>query len=207
EQAYVKHARQDNLTSLQVQSYVAGVLDKNGQQRMADQLKQSGSYAESTQGGLQETVKQSQQAAIAAQEAETAAQTAKTTAEKAQGETESQAVLKDIAMINAQIAANGASHAAQLSSLSNQSSVQSGQLSAIAGTTAISNQILTDLKIGQAYQTMEITNTSQAVRQLNEDSRNERRGISNTVVDSIDLYYIPSLTPYGDKSKSLGDMQ
>ncbi|MGB8700043.1 MAG: hypothetical protein WCD18_11560, partial [Thermosynechococcaceae cyanobacterium] len=189
-----------------VQSYVAGVLDQNGQQRMADQLKQSGSYAASAQGGLQETVKQSQQAATSAQDAETAAATAKTANEKAQGETESQAVLKDIATINAQIAANGASHASQLSSLSNQASIQSGQLSAIAGTTAISNQLLTDLKIGQTYQTMEMTNSSQAIRQMNEDNRNERRGISNTTVDSIDLYYIPSLTPYSAKSKSLGGL-
>ncbi|MGL5719679.1 MAG: hypothetical protein ACRCYP_02635, partial [Alphaproteobacteria bacterium] len=90
EQGMVQHARQDNLNSAQVQAYVAGVLSKEGQAQAAEKLKISGSYAASAQGGLVETVKQSQQAAIDAQEAEDQALAAREEALAAQEDTESQ---------------------------------------------------------------------------------------------------------------------
>ena len=160
---------------------------------MADLLKQSGSYSAASKGGLSTTVQQSGAAAQAAQETETEAKTADEEATKAQSETESQAVLKHIAKISNSAVKNSASQAKQLSALSNQGSVQSGQLAAIAGSADVSNQLLTDLKIGQAYQLKEATNASQAIRQMSEDSRTKDRSISNDAVDSVDLFSVPGL--------------
>ena len=195
EQSYVSHTRRESLTSTQVQGYTNTVLGAAGQKRTENQLTQSESYRSASADALRAITQQSQDSAQQAQLAETESAQADKTASEAQSDTESLAVLKKAALIQSNIAALGYNQSGQLSAASNQASIQSGQLHAIAGGQSISNQLLGDLKIGQAYQMMEATNTTQAIMQLNQADKNERRAQTQNTVDSIDLYYIPGLVP------------
>ena len=194
EESYVSHTRRESLTSTQVQGYTNTVLGAAGQKRTANQLIQSESYRSASADALRAITQQSQDSAQQAQLAETESGQADQTASAAQSDTESLAVLKKTALIQSNIAALGYNQSTQASAASNQASIQSGQLHAIAGGQSISNQILSDLKVGQAYQMMEATDTTQAIMQLNQADKNARRAQTQNTVDSIDLYYIPGLT-------------
>lgn len=201
EQAYTRQGHTESMSTAQVQAYIASVLGKDGQQSLANQINQSQSYAETAQSGLQHMAQLSGAAQKESQTATTAAASGQAIAQRAQGRKMSQEVLKDNTALLAEMGKIDAAQSNQLSLLSNQASIQSGQITGISGQMGIGNQLLAQLRVGQAYQTIETTNISQAIAQLNEAERDDSRRTLTAVSRSIDMYNVPGFASLSQQGK------
>lgn len=186
----------DTANSDQFWVHTDSVLGKNKEegQELLQAMKQS-SFASSqaTLKGYESSASSSEQAFKNAELAQGAAQTAQQLSQQAQRRTATQDVLKDLAAQQSEVVKSNAAMSNQLATLSNQSAIAAAQTAALSAQSQVSNEHLSELRVGQSMGNLQLHDIYNAQRQANHMQVVEGQKDAQLSVGSTNAIYIPGL--------------
>jgi len=186
----------DTANSGQFWSHTDSVLGQNqgeGQDIMAAMNQTSLTRAEAANQSYVQSASQSEQAFKNAELAQGAAQTAQQLSQQAQRRTATQDVLKDLAAQHSEALKSNAALSSQLATLSNQSAIAAAQTAALSAQSQVSNQHLSELRVGQSMGNLQLHDIYNAQRQANHMQVVEGQKDAQLSVGSTNAIYIPGL--------------
>jgi len=186
----------DTANSDQFWVHTDSVLGKNkeeGQDILTAMKQSSFASSQATAKGYDSSASSSEQSLKNVELAQGASQTAQQLSQQAQRRTATQDVLKDMAAQHSEVVKSNAAMSNQLATLSNQSAIAAAQTAALAAQSQVSNEHLSELRIGQSMGNLQLHDIYNAQRQANHMQVVEGQKDAQLSVGSTNAIYIPGL--------------